>query len=76
MARKAGKVLVIDDDRDIQVTAKMILKKHYETVDTLNTPGELGSVIKASTYDIILLDMNFSPGATSGSRCATSCRCA
>jgi len=66
MARKEGKILVIDDDKDIQVTAKMILKKHYETVKTIDTPDELSSIKTAPNYDIILLDMNFSPGKTSG----------
>jgi len=66
MPENKGKILVIDDDRDILITAKMILKKHFTVVDTLEKPKQLKNHQNLINYDLILLDMNFSPGATTG----------
>lgn len=66
MTEKKGSILVIDDDRDVLVTARMILKKQFEKIDALDNPEELRKLKKIGGYDLILLDMNFSPGATSG----------
>jgi len=66
MADKEGKILVIDDDPDILITAKMILKKHYRDVEVWDGPGRLEQGTDISDKEMILLDMNFSPGATSG----------
>ena len=66
MSEKEGKILVIDDDKDILVTAKMILKKHFREVNTITDPQKIHSIQELLDYDIILLDMNFSNGVTSG----------
>ena len=66
MAKKQGKILIIDDDRDVLYTAKMILKPHYETVLTEDTPNRIETLLSSHQYDVILLDMNFKPGATQG----------
>jgi len=65
MAKK-GSVLIIDDDKDVLLTAKMILKQHFETVITEHTPNRIESLIQKDQYDVIVLDMNFKTGATSG----------
>jgi len=59
------KILVIDDDPDIRITARMILKKHFEEVMVWNHPRKVETE-DISGIDLVLLDMNFSPGATSG----------
>lgn len=66
MAKKQGKILIIDDDKDVLYTAKMILKPHYETVITEDTPNRIEALLSKDHYDVILLDMNFKPGATEG----------
>jgi two-component system, NtrC family, response regulator HydG len=66
MAKKQGKILIIDDDKDVLYTAKMILKPHYETVTTEDTPNRIESLLSKDFFDVILLDMNFKPGATEG----------
>jgi len=66
MNSKEGNILVIDDDPDIQITAKMILKKNYQNIDTIDDPAELKKIDNWDFYNLVLLDMNFSPGATSG----------
>lgn len=63
---KKGHILIIDDDIDVLHTAKLVLKKHYEKVSTESTPVRLESLISKELIDIVLLDMNFKAGATSG----------
>lgn len=60
------KILVIDDDQDILLAAKLLLKRHFAGVDICNRPEQLPKLLGANQYDAILLDMNFSPGESSG----------
>jgi DNA-binding NtrC family response regulator len=62
----SGKILVVDDDKDILFTAGLVLKGLFEKVDTLDRPWQIPEYLKACKYDVILLDMNFSRGSTSG----------
>jgi DNA-binding NtrC family response regulator len=43
-----------------------MLKYDFSTVITLNDPGKIPSAMEKHQVDLVLLDMNFSPGATSG----------
>ena len=61
-----GKVLIIDDDQAVLYTAKMILKQRFEEVVTESSPAEIISLLQKSHFDVILLDMNFAHGMTSG----------
>lgn len=66
MTKKKGTVLIIDDDEDVLITGKMILRSHYETIITETSPKAFASVITKSNPDVIILDMNYKTGATSG----------
>lgn len=57
---------MVDDDKDVLTTANMILKQNFTDVVTLEKPEELPSLIKEGNIDVVLLDMNFSPGITTG----------
>ncbi len=61
-----GHILVVDDDPDVLHTARLVLKRHYDQVSTESSPVRLESMIKREQIDIVLLDMNFKVGATSG----------
>ena len=61
-----GHILVVDDDPDVLHTARLALKRHYDQVSTESSPVRLESMIKREQIDIVLLDMNFKVGATSG----------
>ena len=63
---KYGTVLVVDDDPDILQAARLLLKKHVALVETTKTPSELPTLMKRTSYDVILLDMNFARGNNSG----------
>ena len=66
MATKLGKILVIDDNEDILLAARLFLKNHAKLVHTEKTPDALPDLMRNENYDLILLDMNFSEDMTSG----------
>jgi len=66
MTPKVGKILVIDDDDDVLQAARLLLKQHVNLVHTEKDPGNIASLLKNETYDVILLDMNFTKDVTSG----------
>ncbi len=66
MNRKNGKILVIDDNEDILSAARLLLKQHMGLVHTEKNPDKIPNLLKNESYDVILLDMNFAKGATSG----------
>ena len=63
---KPGNILVIDDDIDVLYTARIALRGLFEKVDTLTNPALIPELIKSTKYDMVLLDMNFTRGDTSG----------
>ena len=67
MEEKAlGKILIIDDDEDVLLAAKLLLKKHAHQVIIEKNPKKIPFLLNNDTYDVILLDMNFSKDTTSG----------
>jgi len=66
MEKKEGKVLAIDDNEDILFALKLLLKNHVEKVTTETSPDKIPQLMKEDTYDVILLDMNFTKDAISG----------
>lgn len=66
MSEKSGKILVIDDDQDILLTTRVVLKKDFGIIETETDPEKVIPLIIRGVYDVILLDMNFRAGATSG----------
>ncbi len=66
MSTKLGKILVIDDDEDILLAARLFLKQHMQLVHTEKNPQMIPTMLKNENYDVILLDMNFARNQTSG----------
>lgn len=66
MSKEEAKILLIDDDEDILLAAKFLLKKHFTTIVTADGPDTIDSLLKSNDFDIALLDMNYTTGATSG----------
>jgi len=67
MAEKLGKILIIDDDVDVLTAARLFLKQHSALVHAEQDPALLPGLLRNETYDIILLDMNFTRDVSSGS---------
>ncbi|WP_308911650.1 sigma-54-dependent transcriptional regulator [Pseudokordiimonas caeni] len=66
MAEKAGSILIVDDDEDILVAGRLLLKRHFDRVTTTNRPADIRELLAREKFDAILLDMNFGPGESSG----------
>ena len=66
MNKNLGKILIVDDDEDVLLAAKLLLKKHAHGVKTEKDPNRIPEILKREKYDIILLDMNFTKDVTSG----------
>lgn len=63
---KKGRLLIIDDDFDVLQSLNMFLKHDFENVMLLSDPNKIPAIIKKERPDVVLLDMNFSPGSRSG----------
>ncbi|MFB6272304.1 MAG: sigma-54-dependent transcriptional regulator [Salinibacter sp.] len=61
-----GRVLVVDDNRDVLTALRLLLKEHVDTVHTATDPSSIPSLLEENDYDTILLDMNFQQDASSG----------
>lgn len=66
MEEKKGDILLIDDDEDVLLAAKFILKRHFASITTANSPEMVDELLDRNSFDVVLLDMNYSAGATSG----------
>jgi two-component system response regulator HydG len=66
MNTKVGKILAVDDNEDILFALKLLLKQQVELITTENDPEQIPSLLAQETYDVILLDMNFTRDAISG----------
>jgi DNA-binding NtrC family response regulator len=59
--------IVVDDDPDIALAARLALRDLFKEVATLSSPQELLPFLKRQSPDAILLDLNFERAATDGS---------
>lgn len=66
MLPKSTKILVIDDDEDVLLAARLFLKQHVGVVQTEKNPEQIPVLLKNENYDVILLDMNFTRDVSSG----------
>jgi DNA-binding NtrC family response regulator len=62
-----GRILVVDDNEDILHAARLLLKRHFASVQTLSDPAQLATLVRRGGFDVLLLDMNFTAGADDGS---------
>lgn len=63
---KQGKILIIDDNQTILESLEQLLKFDYQEIKTLTSPDYIIPELNRSEFDVILLDMNFAPGITTG----------
>jgi two-component system, NtrC family, response regulator HydG len=61
-----ARILVVDDNEDILQAARLLLKRHFAWVKTLSDPGQLAALTRQNSFDVLLLDMNFTPGSDDG----------
>ncbi len=61
-----GRILVIDDDPYILLSLQTLLEQHFTYVKTLSDPDLIPAALKEDSFNVVLLDMNYIPGETSG----------
>ncbi len=61
-----ARILIVDDDRDVLETARMFLKQEFTNIQIEETPEKVPALLRATEYDVILLDMNFKKGVNDG----------
>jgi two-component system response regulator HydG len=66
MKKQPAKILIVDDEEDILLSLQLFLSQHFEVVKTENNPYQLPRLLRNDEYDLIILDMNFRKGETSG----------
>jgi len=59
-------LLIIDDDEDILFTLKMLLKTEVGRIFTESNPFHIPRLLRQHEPDLVLLDLNFRPGQTTG----------
>jgi len=66
MTKRLGRILAIDDNEDILVALKLLVKQHGIDIKTEKDPQKIPEILQTESYDAILLDMNFSKDMISG----------
>ena len=63
---KAGKLLIVDDNRNILAAVRLLCDSIFEEVITLPSPNTLITTLQKSAPEVVLLDMNFHAGINTG----------
>ncbi|HEX8355874.1 MAG TPA: response regulator, partial [Segetibacter sp.] len=66
MLLKNASILVIDDDTDVLTAVRLLLKTEVKEVVIDKNPENLRSILARHTFDLILLDMNFTSSINTG----------
>lgn len=66
MLLKNTSILVIDDDSDVLIAMKMLLKSKVKEVIIEKNPNNLVSIIKKNKFDLVILDMNYNSVVNTG----------
>ena len=54
MEKDLGKILIIDDDEDVLLAAKLLLKRHAHEVLIEKNPKKIPFLLNNDSYDVIL----------------------
>ena len=66
MIKKQGTILIVDDNRNILTTVRMLLESVFAHIITIANPNSIPAKLREERPDVVLLDMNFSSGINSG----------
>ena len=61
-----GNILIVDDEDDILTAGRILLRRHFAEVITCRKPERIPDLMSRHDFDVVLLDMNFGPGESSG----------
>lgn len=53
------KILIIDDNKSVRISLKMVLSNEFDSILTISDPTLLPALLANGDFDAVLLDMNF-----------------
>src|SRR5579859_1591556 len=62
----SARVLIADDQRDVQDSLRLLLKGEGYQVETVASPASVLAAVKARDFDCLLMDLNYARDTTSG----------
>lgn len=68
MSKAAGNILLVDDDEFVLLSIKLLLEPHFFAVKTVNNPERIPALFDREQFDVVVLDMNFRHGDTTGNQ--------
>ncbi|TAH04453.1 MAG: sigma-54-dependent Fis family transcriptional regulator [Sphingobacteriales bacterium] len=66
MVLKNASILIVDDDTDILTAVRLLLKTETAEVVTEKNPENIRSILQKRSFDMIMLDMNFTSSINTG----------
>ncbi len=58
--KKQGTLLIVDDNRNILTTVRMLMEPAFDRILTIANPAGIPAHLRENRPDVVLLDMNFS----------------
>ncbi|MEJ1237003.1 sigma-54 dependent transcriptional regulator [Chryseolinea sp. T2] len=68
MAKSNGSILIVDDDEFVLLSIRLLLEPHFQNVQAINQPERIPSLLEREQPDVVVLDMNFRQGDTTGNQ--------
>jgi DNA-binding NtrC family response regulator len=68
MSKVSGNILLVDDDEFVLLSIKLLLQPHFLSVKTVNNPERIPALFDREQFDVVVLDMNFRHGDTTGNQ--------
>ena len=66
MSTVTPRILVADDQKDVQEALRLLFKGEGFRTDTCNSPREVMDRLRQSEFDVLLMDLNYARDTTSG----------
>ncbi len=64
--KKSGNILIVDDNRGVLTALQLLLKPYFDKITVLSSPVTLPGTLREGTWQVVLLDMNFTSGINTG----------
>ena len=61
-----GTILIVDEDKGVLKTLKIIMSDEFERVLTVNDPNRIPGLLSRNDVDVVILDMNFRAAVHNG----------
>lgn len=68
MSKANGNILLVDDDEFVLLSIRLLLEPHFQSVKTTHNPERIPALFDREQFDVVVLDMNFRNGDTSGNQ--------